>query len=60
MSVLEDNMRTARLGTSHIELQGELPLPGERLEADFTIPVARAANRPLVPSDLQEGCAVVD
>ncbi len=53
-------MRTARLGTSHIELQGELPLPGERLEADFTIPVARAANRPLVPSDLQEGCAVVD
>lgn len=52
-------MRTAQLGTRHIELQGALPLPGQRLAAEFTIPVARAGNRPLVPSDLQEGLVVV-
>jgi peroxiredoxin len=52
-------MRTAQLGPSRIELQGALPLPGERLEADFTIPAARSASRPLVPSDLQEGLVVV-
>ena len=52
-------MRTAQLGTSLIELQGKLPLPGERLGANFTIPAARSASRPLVPSDLQEGLVVV-
>lgn len=51
--------RTAQLGNSRIALLGEMPIPGDRLEADFTIPAARSASRPLVPSDLHEGLVVV-
>jgi hypothetical protein len=52
-------MRTAQLGAQQIQLVGRLPVPGDRLEAVFTIPAARLASRPLTPSDLQEGLVVL-
>ena len=52
-------MRTAQLGTTQIHLQGRLPLPGDRLVADFAIPPARMAAGPLLASDLRRGFVVV-
>ncbi|MGH7217346.1 MAG: hypothetical protein ACREIG_08935 [Nitrospiraceae bacterium] len=52
-------MRTAQLGETCIRLFGALPCSGDRLVADFVIPPARQAQRPLLASDLQEGLIIV-
>jgi hypothetical protein len=51
--------RIALLGGQRIELRGELPRPGSRLEASFSIPHARNATRPLGADDLRRGLVVL-
>lgn len=52
-------MRTAQLGTDRIELLGDIPRRGERLTAEFVIPAARLAARPLTAAELRQGLVVV-
>lgn len=52
-------MRTAQLGTDRIELLGNVPRRGERLTAEFVIPAARLAARPLTAAELRQGLVVV-
>ena len=52
-------MRTAQLGTDRIELLGDIPRRGERLTAEFVIPAARLATKPLTADELRRGLVVV-
>ena len=51
--------RPVRLGDDTIYLQGRVPLSGERLTANFIIPAARLADKPLTAADLRLGLVVV-
>lgn len=52
-------MRTAQLGTDRIHLLGQVPRLGERLTAEFVIPAARLADKPLTADELRSGVVVV-
>lgn len=51
MGIEDDTMRTAQLGSDHLHLLGQVPRRGERLTAEFTIPAARLADKPLATGD---------
>jgi peroxiredoxin len=51
--------RSARLGDDTIYLQGRVPHSGERLTADFIIPAARLADKPLTADSLRCGLVVL-
>lgn len=51
--------RQAQLGDSTIQLWGRLPVKGDRLTADFVVPAARLADKPLAAEDLRRGLVVV-
>lgn len=51
--------RTAQLGSDRIHLLGQVPRCGERLTAEFVIPAARLADKPLTAVDLRRGLVVV-
>jgi hypothetical protein len=51
--------RRAQLGDSTIHLLGQVPVQGETLMADFVIPAARLAEKPLTAEDLRHGLVVV-
>lgn len=59
MGIEDDTMRTAQLGSDHLHLLGQVPRRGERLTAEFTIPAARLADKPLTAADLRRGLVVV-
>lgn len=52
-------IRQAQLGDKAICLQGRVPSRGERLTAEFVIPAARLADKPLTAVDLRRGSVVV-
>lgn len=52
-------MRSVQLGNERIQLMGQVPRPGDRLTAGFSIPAARLAQEPLQASDLQDGLVVM-
>ncbi|MBM4127579.1 MAG: hypothetical protein FJ247_09575 [Nitrospira sp.] len=52
-------MRIARLGSDQLHLLGQVPRPGERLTAEFTIPAARLADTPLTADALRRGLVLV-
>jgi len=56
---MRDMTREARLGERAIYLQGRVPSRGERLIADFVIPGARLADRPLTAAELRHGLVVI-
>lgn len=51
--------RQAQLGAGVIYLQGRVPVRGERLTAEFVIPAARLAEKPLTAECLRRGVVVV-
>ncbi|MBA5867322.1 MAG: hypothetical protein GDA67_11590 [Nitrospira sp. CR1.3] len=51
--------RRAQLGEGVIYLQGRTPVRGERLAAEFVIPAARLADKPLTAADLRQGLVAV-
>jgi hypothetical protein len=51
--------RTAQLGSDRIHLLGYVPRRGESLTAEFVIPAARLADKPLTAVDLRRGLVVV-
>ena len=51
--------RSADLGDHLIYLQGRVPSRGERLTAEFVIPAARLADKPLTAAELRQGLVVV-
>jgi peroxiredoxin len=59
MGLKDDAMRTAQLGTDRIHLLGQVPRRGERLTAEFAIPAARLADKPLTADELRSGLVVV-
>lgn len=59
MSALKDVLRWARLGEQQLRLLGSLPVPGDRLEARFSIPPARGDRRPLGSGRLRQGVVIV-
>ena len=52
-------MRTAHLGSDQLHLLGQVPRPGDRLTAEFSIPAARLADRPLTADELRRGLVLV-
>lgn len=56
---MDATKRQAQLGTQTIQLAGSVPPPGERLRANFMIPAARRADRPLTTEDLCRGLILV-
>ncbi|MCS6285361.1 MAG: hypothetical protein H8K08_08010 [Nitrospira sp.] len=52
-------IRQAQLGDRAIYLQGRVPSRGERLTAEFVIPAARLADKPLTAHELRRGLVVV-
>ncbi|MBK9308847.1 MAG: hypothetical protein IPM58_17560 [Nitrospira sp.] len=52
-------MRTVQLGSDRIHLLGHVPRRGERLTAEFVIPAARLADKPLTADELRRGLVVV-
>ena len=59
MAIRDDMKRTAQLGSDRIHLLGQVPRRGERLTAEFVIPAARLADKPLTAADLRRGLVVV-
>jgi hypothetical protein len=59
MGLGDDTMRTVQLGSDRIHLLGQVPRRGERLTAEFVIPAARLADKPLTAVDLRRGSVVV-
>lgn len=59
MEFRDDTMRTAQLGSDRIHLLGHVPCCGERLTAEFSIPAARLADKPLTGDELRRGLVVV-
>lgn len=51
--------RQAQLGDKAIYLKGRVPSRGELLTAEFVIPAARLADKPLTAVDLRRGLVVV-
>lgn len=56
---MQRNTRPAQLGDSTIYLQGRVPSRGEQLAAEFVIPAARLADKPLTADELRSGLVVV-
>lgn len=52
-------VRTAQLGSDRIHLLGQVPRRGERLTAEFVIPAARLADKPLTADGLRSGFVVL-
>lgn len=52
-------IRQAQLGDKAIYLRGRVPSRGERLTAEFSIPAARLADKPLTANELRRGLVVV-
>lgn len=59
MAIRDDMKRIAQLGSDRIHLLGHVPRRGERLTAEFVIPAARLADKPLMAVDLRRGSVVV-
>ncbi len=59
MAIRDDMKRTAHLGSDRIHLLGHVPRRGERLTAEFVIPAARLADKPLTADSLRCGLVVL-
>lgn len=54
-----EEIRRAKLSSETIQLEGAMPQVGERLDASFSIPAARLAERPLTAAELSRGLVIV-